>query len=71
MISCMRQMVFMVVEGATIKLLFEVLTSCPVARSYPKRILISPWREALHPLRKSISSSANIECEIMGQPLLE
>ena len=41
-ISCMRRMVFMVVEGATIKPLFEVLMSCHVARSYHESILISP-----------------------------
>ena len=42
MIYCMRRMVFMIVELATINLLFKVLMSCHVAHSYLERILISP-----------------------------
>ena len=45
MISYIQQMVFMVLDGATIKLL-KVLTIFRVACSYPKRIIISLWMDA-------------------------
>ena len=42
-------MVLMVVEEATIKLLFVASTSWPLAPSFSKRIFISPWMDSVHP----------------------
>lgn len=56
-------MVPMRVEGPTIKLLFE-------ACSYLEIIFISPLMDALHLLKKSITSSIK-ECEMIRQLLFE
>ena len=55
-------MVSMVIEGATIKLLFKMLMSYHIAHAFLERIVISPRMDTLHPSRKSLDENLSHNC---------